>query len=151
MSFSCFHQACYSLCHIGLIVLVILTILDFRILSCSVLSMLDFHLPDVQTLLKQIFFCYHPMLWRSNCEACTAETPWRMLRIKELQQAEKITTGIWTGVSLMLKLMYFICKELLGLLPKPLYHTLRHIVNQHAYLASDGFMQWSREVKISWQ
>lgn len=51
----------------------------------------------------------------------------------------------------MLKLMYFICKELLGLLPKPLYHALLHIVNQRACLAFDGFMQLSREVKMAWQ
>jgi hypothetical protein len=51
----------------------------------------------------------------------------------------------------MLKLIYFICQELLGLLPKPLCLTLLHILNQHAYLAFDGFMQLSREVKMVWQ
>jgi hypothetical protein len=73
-----------------------------------------------------------------------------MLRIKVLQQVEKITTGILPGVLLVLKLMYFICKKLLGLLPKALYRSLLHIVNQHAYWAFDGFMQLSREVKMSW-
>jgi hypothetical protein len=88
MCFSCFHQDCYSLYHISLIVLVILAILgqDIKILSCNVLFMLVFH---VQTLLKQIFFRYHPMLWRSNYEACTTQIPLRMLRIKVLQQVEK--------------------------------------------------------------
>lgn len=64
MCFSCFHQDCYSLYHISLTVLVILAILgqDNKILSCNVLSVLVFHLPDVQTLLKQIFFHYRPML-----------------------------------------------------------------------------------------
>jgi hypothetical protein len=116
---------------ISLIVLVILTILgqDIKILSYNVFSLLVFHLPDVQTLLKQISFRYHPTLWRSKYEACATETPLRMLRIKVLQQIEKFTTGIQQGLSLILKLMYFICKELLGLLPKPLYHTVMHIVN----------------------
>jgi hypothetical protein len=55
---------------------------------------LSFISPDVQTLLKQIFFRYYRMLWRSNYEACTTETSLRMLRIKVLHQVKKITTGI---------------------------------------------------------
>lgn len=116
--FSCFHQDCYILCHISLIVLVILAILgqDIKILSCNACLWS----PWCPNITETIFFCYHPMLWRSNYEACTTETPLGMLRIKVLQQVEKVTAGIYSGVLLMLKLMYFICKELLGLLPKPL-------------------------------
>jgi len=59
MCFACFHQDCYSPCHISLIVLVILAVLgqDIKILSCKVFLMRVFHLPVIQTLLKQIFFC----------------------------------------------------------------------------------------------
>jgi hypothetical protein len=40
----------------------------------------------------------------------------------------KIVTDIWTGVSLMHKVAYPICKEFLQVLPKILYHGLQNMV-----------------------
>jgi hypothetical protein len=51
-----------------------------------------------------------------------------MLTGEGIAMLQKITTGIATGVPSMHNLAYPICKEFLGLLPKPLYHSLLYAV-----------------------
>jgi hypothetical protein len=57
----------------------------------------------------------------------TTESHLSVLKLELLQQVAKFNAGIQTGVPLMLKLVYPSCKEFLGLLLAPLYHTLLHI------------------------
>lgn len=47
--------------------------------------------------------------------------------MKVLQQLLKITTDIYTGISLTHKQVYCTCEELLGLLPKPAHHSDLHV------------------------
>jgi hypothetical protein len=72
-----------------------------------------------------------------------------MHRVKVLQYLEKVTTGIETGVPLMPKLAYPICKEFLGLLPKPRYHTLHASSPDMNHTAFEGFLGQYRGVKIA--
>jgi hypothetical protein len=63
---------------------------------------------------------------------------WGCWQLKILQWLEKITSGIQTGDLLIHWCTGEdnpICKEFLGLLPKPLYHSLLHIIFRHEHTA----------------
>jgi len=63
---------------------------------------------------------------------------WRCWQLKVFQWLEKITTGIQTGDLLIHWCTGEdtpMCKEFLGLLPKPLYHNLLHVVFRHEHTA----------------
>jgi hypothetical protein len=47
---------------------------------------------------------------------------------REVIVTKKFSTGIYAGFPLMHMSAYPICKDFLVLLPKPLYHSLLHIV-----------------------
>ena len=50
-------------------------------------------------------------------DVCTAATYSRLLTVMVLKPLGKMTTAIETAVTLMNKLAYVVCKELLGLTP----------------------------------
>jgi hypothetical protein len=58
----------------------------------------------------------------------TPEDAGRCEVIATLQQLEKFSTGLYAGFQLMHMSAYPICKAFLVPLPKPLYHSLLHIV-----------------------
>jgi len=60
-------------------------------------------------------------------EAHTTATCLRAHKKKVLQQLLKITTDIYTGVSLTHKQAYRTCEEFLGLLPKPAQQSHLHM------------------------
>lgn len=60
-------------------------------------------------------------------EAHTTATCFTAHKMKVLQQVLKITTDIYTGVSLTHKQVYHTCKEFLGLVPKPAHQSHLHI------------------------
>jgi len=61
----------------------------------------------------------------------------------------EITTGIWTDVQVMHKLVCAVCKEFLGLLPKILYHSLLYISVGRERTGFEGFLVWSEDVKVT--
>jgi hypothetical protein len=60
----------------------------------------------------------------------------------EVIVTEKFSTGVCVGFPLMHTSAYPICRDFLVLLPKPLYHSLLHIV---------VCCKWSNDTKIIWQ
>lgn len=52
----------------------------------------------------------------------------------------EITTGIWTDVQVMHKLVCPVCKEFLGLLSKILYHSLLYMSVGHEHVALRAFL-----------
>jgi len=66
----------------------------------------------------------------------------------------EITTGIWTDVQMMRKLVCPVGKEFLGLLPKILYHSLLYICVVYISVGRErtgfeGFLVWSEAVKVT--
>lgn len=53
---------------------------------------------------------------------------------------KKVTTGNYTGLLLMQKSAYPVCKKFLGPLPKPLYSSLKLVIVQHEHIVVEGFL-----------
>ena len=72
---------------------------------------------------------------------------WGCWQLKVLQWLEKITTGIQTGDLLIHWCTCEdapMCKEFLGLLPKPLYHNFLHIIFRHEHTAWSLYLTLQR-------
>jgi hypothetical protein len=66
----------------------------------------------------------------------------------------EITTGIWTDVQVIHKLVCLVCKEFLGLLPKILYHSLLYISVVYIsvgreHTGFEGFLVCYEDVKVT--
>jgi hypothetical protein len=48
----------------------------------------------------------------------------------------------------MPQLAYPVCKEFLGLQPKPLYYSLLYIILWYEHMTPEGFLLWSEDMKI---